>query len=488
MTSRSGWTARRVLRACALALLVTAYAGLTPVLAGRVSGSLLTLALGVAGAVLSFVAEWRRGGDGWRSLDAGRMVAGGAGALSLFLAPYLVLTNRSTGAPSGTELIFLTTSAWGLFAAIGASAVLWRAREHRRAFRPAAGAFAALVGSAGILANWERPSSFSPFVRFVAQETWMLVAGIAFVAGALLLARAKKDGVSFPFLTAAVSATALSAIAWLLSGDGLSTLALPGTWPMVALWAAIGGMTWFMWNRESAADGLLVPAATLFAPPLLLPLLSSLESAAGIPGVNPLVWSGVGGGALVVVAGVARMLFRQRSSEEAVSRDLLADRWSRGLAVFAGAMVALAGAGMALPALRAVVTGVRDGQDLDISWTMLGWESVAAWTALALGVLLLSTALDGAWPAALAALAATPAYWLLARTPTHVWIRSLSAEIQQDYGTEYANITFAALPSWPARAAVVGVAAGLVAVSIRRGLVSRRKGAEAPGIPLEEQQ
>ncbi len=41
------------------------------------------------------------------------------------------------------------------------------------------GALLVLGGVAGTVGNWERPSSFSPFIRYSTEEYWMLAGGLA---------------------------------------------------------------------------------------------------------------------------------------------------------------------------------------------------------------------------------------------------------------------------------------------------------------------
>jgi hypothetical protein len=187
------------------------------------------------------------------------------------------------------------------------------------------------------------------------------------------------------------------------------------------------------------------------------------------------VWAGVAGGALVAIAGMARMVAQRGSAGAAASASADRSRARRSLVVLGVLACVAALAALALPALTAEVAGRREAGNLAISWGMAGWESVAGLTAVAMAALMLASALDDAMPALLAGLAATPGYWLLVSTPTHVWNRWLSSDIQQDYGTEYASIAFRPVPVWPARVAVTGAALGLAVVLARRLLAYRRR-------------
>jgi hypothetical protein len=480
MPSRATETVRRI---AVPTVLVTVYAGLTPGLAGKVPGSALTLALCACAAAVALVIEGGRRGARLTTPWRERLPAAVAGVVGLFLAPYLVLTHRFTNAPSGTELIFLTSACWGMICAVAAAGAMWRSGVRARAFVIPAGALAALAGSAGALGNWERPSSFSPFTRFVPEQIWMLVAGVVFLAGALLMGRALRVGGRAPYLTATTTATAVALVAWLVSGDvGMSLGQLGQNGSAIAVWALSGGAFWIAWNREATSEGLVLPVAVLFAPPLLLPAFQVLERLTGLLGPDPFVWPGVIGGTLLAFAGVVRILSWSGCRREGgPSRRAL---WpDLGLRVFAGITVFASAAALLLPALRADVGGRREGADIAFSWLMGGWESAAGWAALGLVLLFAAAVLDDTWFATVAALVAVPSYWLLASTPTHVWNSFVPSEIQLDYGTEYASITFTALTVWPALLAVAGATAGLAVVLTRRLLRSRSASASAPENP-----
>ena len=464
-----------------LSLVFAMWAGLTTVVAGRMPGPALTVVLALAALAVSIALAFA-GKRIERPPARPAVLAAVSGLLGLFLAPYLVLTHRYSDAPPGTELLFFTTACWGAIAAASLAVGWWRSGARQRAFSILAGAVVALVGCAGVLGNWERPSSFSPFIRFFAEELWMLVAGVAFVTGVLLMrsALARVGVVSLPIGAGAALVAAI--VAWLAAGDPLMWAGrLPEMGSVVALWAAAGAMVWIAWTGRLAADEPAVSVAALFLPPVLLPALSALERLVGMAGPEPLVWGGIIGGSLLVVAGVTRIVV-WRVSRPASSP---ARGWTLAAMAVASMPVVAAAVALALPALKAEVTGVRADGALGISWTLAGWESVAGLAAFALALLLLAVMADRAVLAALVALGSIPAYWLLARTPTHVLTRWLSPDIQQDYGTEYAAITFRALPVWPARLAVAGVGVGLAVVLTYRLWRWRGRGADSPDTSLE---
>jgi hypothetical protein len=389
-----------------------------------------------------------------------------AGGLGLFVAPYLVVTHRYSDAPPGTELIFFSGVLWGALAVLYAAVALWRSGRWRGGVAALAGGLAAVTGAAGVLASWERPSSFSPLVRYAAEEGWMLVAGVAFLGGGLLLARlVRTHGNARPMLVSGASAVVCGVASHFASGAPTQFSTLFERYPVVALWAVSAAMVWLLWAgalrvRRQAAAG----AALMLAPSLISTLIF-VERLVGVTGPNPLVWPGVMGGSVLVVAGTAAIA-RSRAADDAGARPAFWLAWVAGGLALAGV------AGLALPTMSAAVSAGRAGAALDVSWALTGWETVPGWVALSCAALLLAATLDGTRWSAAAALLAPFAYLPLISTPYHVLTRWLPSEVQVDFGTEYAAITFKALTVWPARVAVVGAALGLVVVLSGRAMAS----------------
>jgi hypothetical protein len=440
--------------------------GLLASLAGRLPAAALVLGA-CAGVLAASLAT------GWRDLRRVRKlgvrllgVPALGGALMFFLAPCLVVAHRYSDAPPGTELIFFAAVAWGAVA-VGAGAwVLIRGRR-RGALSAVVGGLAAVTGAAGILGNWERPSSFSPLGRYATEEMWMLAAGVAFVAGGLLLARASAGpaGRSRSLMIGSASAFVCGAVATTFSPGGLATVARLGEYSSaVVLWATAWSLSVLLATSLLAEGRPIAVGGSLMVAPALLPLLSGIERLVGVAGPQPIVWGGVAGGTLLLGAGLTR-LARVASADQAHHAPVWL-RWS------SLAMAAAALAGLFLPSISAHISAVRPSGAIEMTWTLPGWETVPGWVALTCAMLLVASTLDDAPWAALAALTAPAAYWMLANTPYHVLTPLLSSDIQADLGTEYASITFTALTAWPAFVAVVGAAAGLVVVLSSR--ITRR--------------
>lgn len=456
--------ARRYAAPVILALAFATFVQLCVVLAGRLPAGPLACAfsLGVlAVALIATPGPLRR----VRSLGRGPAATAAAGGLLAVLgAPALVVGLRMSDAPAGSIVVFLMSGGWAAVAALAGAVVAVRSRRMEASWT-VSGALLVLAGAAGVVANWERPSSFSPFVRFPVAEAGILLGGIALIAGGLLLvrvARASDPGGALMVAAAAASATGL--VWWGASGfaAGWSSLAEQ---PLAVSAAAVAwGLVCLNWIEVLRRHGPPVAAACLALTPLLLPLLSVLEQLVGVAGPQPLVVNGVIAGALVCLAGCAALLHAARARTAAGARLL---------PVAAGVPLAASVGALMLPAIAVSVAVTVTGGRFAGSWTLSGAESIIGWAVVALAVLVFVAAFDAApaVPAAVALTAFAALPWL-ADVPTHVWSATLAPEIQQYYGTEYGSIDFTAVPN-----ILMIVAAALAMVALLAIMAVRR----APG-------
>lgn len=408
------------------------------------------------------------------------------GVASFWAAPLLALSQRLTDAPTGTETAFFTTAAWGFVTALAATLV-----RHRRVEGSGggprnvsaivlAGALSSVVGSAVLLASWERPSSFSPFVRFAQQEIVMVVAGAIFVGGLLALERyALRHGWVRAAYIAAFGAGALGLVAAIPSVLGEVAMVSHYGRALVALvlFSAmlVGGVLRLSREHEvgrSAAVWLLIPS--------VLTALSLLERLTGVRGPDPVRWGSAGAGIAVALAGALALWFGFSESRAFPVED--SPKGRRGFAFAAIIVAASSVLALAVPTIQGEVTASL-GEPFHIRWDMYGFETAAGLVATA-ALLLAASALflsrlgftKSIASAALAVFVSAAAYPLVLDTPLRTWTSWVPGDIQQVYGTDYARLTFVPVDA-PIVVAllVLAVATAIVSlvIAMRRSRVSR---------------
>jgi hypothetical protein len=390
-----------------------------------------------------------------------------AGAAGFAVSPWLVMANRYTDAPPGSEVLFLTTASWGALLAI-TLALAARERVSR-----IGGSLLALAGAAALVANWERPSSFSPFVRYVGEEATMLAAGVLWLGLVLvLLWSARRGSLGVAALSAALGGLAGAGVLAALGVAGGSLSAVDfsggGFWGYgIAVAFATAGMIVVLRSATAEAVAgayLLVPAS--------VSLMLAVEWAVGPLGPQPMILGAVVAAALCTIAGVVVLWggARARVSEGAGATGRGAGRVLAFAAVALG-MLAVGAAVVALsqPAMTASVSGLRtDGSDFKAAFDLFGYEVAGPWLALGIAGAALGIALEGrriraTWGRVLALAVAAGAWWFAADTPLRTLTTFIPSDVQVDYGSEFARIDFAGDPSaW----AIAAVAGALVAVGL----------------------
>jgi len=451
----------------ALAVAFAVHVGLAPYLTGRLHAAALTTALAL-GALFGGVLVAARPLDAISSMSPrSRVLACIGGLLCFGAAPGLVAAVRLSDAPAGAVTVFWIAGGWAALSAVFAAGIALRLRSSLTALWSLVGAGLVLAGSAAVVASWERPSSFSPLERFPMQEVAILAAGLLFVAGGLLIVRASRgSGLGGALVCGGLSAVLASGAWWAFAGlaEGWRSLGeLPVEVALAAIAWSVVSVTWpFMLRGHGAAH----PAALLAAAPMLLSALVLVEQAVGVAGPQPMIISGVLAGSLVSVAGMLALL--EAGRPQAVVWTPQPVTWLAGLPAL------LAAVALALPSIVASAEVSGSEGAFSGSWTMPGTESVAAWSALALALVVLAAVRsEHPWrPVAAAFLACLSLPWL-ASTPTHVLNGWLAPSIQQYYGTEYGSITFASIMNPLLIAAVLATGVGLAALTlVRAGLVS----------------
>jgi hypothetical protein len=119
------------------------------------------------------------------------------------------------------------------------------------------------------------------------------------------------------------------------------------------------------------------------------------------------------------------------------------------------------------------VQGLRtDMAAFSARFAMLGFETIGGWLALAVALLLLVEWVGRSRPTlgraagiALVAVVATASWAALRYVPVHTWVPWIPAEVQQDYGTEYASIVFSPTAT-PLQVAALAAAAAAAALFV----------------------
>lgn len=384
-----------------------------------------------------------------------------AGAGGFAVAPWLVMANRYTDAPPGSEVAFFSVVTWGAMLVVAVSL----ASPDR--VRRIGGALLALAGSAAVLANWERPSSFSPFVRFPREETWMLVAGVLWVVLILALLSASRRGTLGPAalragLGGVVGALAIALPALLSGALTADDFTLPGLW---AYGIAVGFLTTGTLLVLRSRSAMSIAGAYLLVPSAMS-LLLLLERVFGSRGPNPLLVGPILAATVVVVAGI--VLGREAPGyATGVPERRRIGAWVPGaLAVLAlGAAIV----SFTLPGTTAAVSATRaDGTRFEASFDLYGLEVAGTWIALgvacgALGIVRKPSAPRHGLYQALASVAAVAAWPFVADTPLRTLTSFIPSDVQVDYGSEFARIDFAGGPSV---LSIVALGGALLAVAV----------------------
>lgn len=379
------------------------------------------------------------GSGGWASVSPRfRILATGAGAVLALGVPILLQVNQHSDAPSGTVVVFWTAVVPGTLVLIAGSRRGWRSALWSLAL-----ALIAASGAAGVLANWERPSSFTLLNRYVTEQIGLGIAAVIWVAALFLVAWIGRRGAErHVFTWVGVGAVVGSVLALFLDGgSGWSRFGDPAVLMYGASFALLTFVVawWLVRGDASAvfAGLILVPSA--------LSLLVLVEAAVGSLGPEPILRTPVLWASVVVAAVVSLTFLRAPITLSAASPGTVKSTIGFWLALGA---LACAAVGLLTPALNVEVQGrLADFSRFGVEFQMRGFETVGGW--LALGVALVAVALvisrsgRGMFSLCAVLVVIVLAAWLVVgASPLHTWMAWIPADVQQDYGTEFASIVF----------------------------------------------
>ncbi|RJQ51558.1 MAG: hypothetical protein C4521_12250 [Actinobacteria bacterium] len=320
--------------------------------------------------------------EAWRVLGPAPVLA-----LSGFYA--LQVLKRYSEGQSGSDVLFVL-GLTPLFVLLLSSR---RLRKASLLFYAIA-TLAAILGTVGILANWERPSSFSPFALFPLEESLLLVGGLCW-AFFLTYVQKRADRLE-PLVSGAVllgGCGLLLAVASVgIGGPSALVISMPAlrlTVMLGLLGAALGCYSWLSIAR--AASSPIRAAAPIHAVPVLLTFLILIDSAQGLTGPNPMIVRPVLAGSALVLAALAAILLQpwwRRSlgggpGKEDSHRPLPRTPFSVAAVLFGLVSLVGASAALVLPVMSNSLTGeLKAGLPFSAAWENLGYETAGPWLLL----------------------------------------------------------------------------------------------------------
>ena len=325
----------------------------------------------------------------------------------------------------------------------------------------------------------------------------MLLAGAAWAAFGVIIARLASRHRWRVLLPIGCAASALVAVLVAVATPGNAGIVQQVTslWPMLLTLSVSFAAMVVTWSWLSTIVGVARTGSLLFLAPVSLTGLAFFERRAGSAGPSPVLWNAVLWGSVVTLVGALGVAALDRTWIRVREPDAQTARAARQVVrrlvaiavLIAATLGTLAGAvALAAPALAARVVGTRsNGAAYEAAWTIPGAETIGAWLVFLGGLALLIAGLSnirsmwralatmGVAAGVAIVLVATPA---LDDTRLRTWTRWVPAEILQDYGTEYASLTFG---DEPRTALETGLGLGLAGALLL--LVAGATGSGRPG-------
>ncbi len=224
-----------------------------------------------------------------------------AGLLGITIAPLFQVIRQFSYAPSASDVVFILSLA-PVFILIGSFIFL-----EKPTFEKIMGTSIALLGMVCILANWEQPSSFAPFFKFLDNEVWMLGSAIAWAGFTII---GKKLVEKYEPATAATLVIAVGTVPliFISSTEGSIVQVLQfhsSNWFIVTLLGIFGtAIATILWFKALAEVDPSKVGAIMFLTPVLITLPTTVERNIGIWGITPMMTLPVIVGAVLVVVGI----------------------------------------------------------------------------------------------------------------------------------------------------------------------------------------
>ncbi len=360
----------------------------------------------------------------------------------------LQVAKRYTEGQTGTEILLLLSIAPALVLLLGFP------RLGRERWLMLAASAVAILGTVAILANWERPSSLSPFALFPFEESLIVAAALCWALLIVLLARRARelDVFAAGAVLLAGGSLLLAVIVLATGGVGAFALSLASLRLVVMLGlfgAALGVYSWLRLLRLSPTPAHSV--AAVYAAPVLLSLLILFDQQQGLSGPNPMIERPVILGSLLIVLALAVTAATRK--ESAGAGAVPGSCWTplRLLLLAASALGLLSAfAALILPVQANSIEGVpSSGPPFAAAWSTLGYQGVGAWLVLVAAALAVLMVFDSAarrgdlrqfLAAAGLALACALTAPQVADSVFVAWQSWIPTEVQQGIGTPYTTL------------------------------------------------
>lgn len=414
--------------------------------------------------------------------------------LALFgvvLAQLFQVIYRYSYAPPATNVLFLLNLAPAIILVLSAFVL-----SERMTFPKVIGVAMGVLGMVSILANWERPSTFSPFSRYPKEEMFILLAAFCW---ALFTVHARKvlkrhDPITVTYITLGLSLIPVLILA--MARDGLKVIQTISSadWLVVLLLGVVcTAVAYLLWYHVLTEVEASKAGASLLLTPVFLTALMAVERRIGFFGTSPIVVVPVITGIILILAGVGVTWLMWLSKEKMVAPLLVGERqfilgegWlGKTLIFFAAGSLILAVIAFFLPIKVNHIQGVLLNDAIyESEWRTNGYDSIGGYLLLLMGATNVIAALrylrrryDSlqllGWAGFSALLLLSVRF--AGDTVFFSWTPWIPVEIQHAIGTEYVRIWKTAVTNVPMLlSSTLAIAYVFMSGAIAAGKILRR--------------
>jgi drug/metabolite transporter (DMT)-like permease len=373
---------------------------------------------------------------------------------TLGLSFYLQLAERSSFAPSGSDIVFLLTTAT-LFALL----LSFLFKKEEITLGKSAGCITSLLGVVALVANWEYPSSFAPFVLFPDAEFTVLLSSVALGLFMLISHRLLKAYPSTVLTTLVLWVATIVMFAIVIFTGNLSHLQeVPlGGWQTFLTVGIIGIFlpTLFL-NDLLKSVGIAKSSSAFLLLPVIVTSMIGIEKALGLALMEtPFKWGMVAAASIIIAIGVAATWVRPSTANSKIQGSM--GYFLMSVALTASILSAIA---LFFPYKFSSINGTLDsGQPYHSTWYTYAHSSVGGFISIVLPLVCVVVALQllrnryslqRALIWSFYCVIVMGAVSLVGQTELVNWDLSIPAEIQHALGTPYVTLKETQIKNLPA--------------------------------------